>query len=311
MATRSITEIFILMRNNAIQSRNFYSEQSISDTDSLVRHEIDVHGKSHATHVRIPPEWTDSLEEAQYTLTKIQTRLKELSSLQNKHLLKPTFDDSMNEEQQIDAFTQDITKMFNTCHNCIKRIQYNSTSPSLGQAEANLAKNVVTSLVTTLQNLSNTFRSDQNAYLNKIKSREERSQQFFGGTSSKDWNYDDWTNTSSQTETPRVMSQQQLMLQEENSSFVEQREKEIQNVVRSIYELNSIFKEISHMVADQGTVLDRIDYNIEHTQAKVHDGLVHLQKADNYQKKNRKMVCIVGLVSTIILLIIILIAVKS
>lgn len=132
------------------------------------------------------------------------------------------------------------------------------------------------------------------------------------------------------------MSQQQLMLQEENSSFVEQREKEIQNVVRSIFELNSIFKvislkhldnfllwcysllsfvlnlkEISHMVADQGTVLDRIDYNIEHTQAKVHDGLVHLQKTDNYQKKNRKMVCIVGLVSTIILLIIILIAVKS
>jgi flagellar biosynthesis chaperone FliJ len=77
----------------------------------LVRHEIDVHGKSNATHVRIPPEWTDSLEEAQYTLTKIQTRLKELSSLQNKHLLKPTFDDSMNEEQQIDAFTQDITKV--------------------------------------------------------------------------------------------------------------------------------------------------------------------------------------------------------
>nr|SVE75931.1 EOG090X0AQP [Daphnia hispanica] len=310
MATRSITEIFILMRNNAIQSRNFYSEQ-ISDTDSLVQHDQDAHGKNHATHVRMPPDWTDSLEEAQYTLTKIQTRLKELSILQNKHLLKPTFDDSMNEEQQIDVLTQDITKMFTTCHNCIKRIQYNNTSPSLGQSETNLAKNVVTSLVTTLQNLSNTFRSDQNTYLNKIKSREERSQQFFGGASSKDWNYDDWTTTSSQIETPRVLSQQQLMLHEENSSFVELREKEIQNVVRSIYELNSIFKEISHMVADQGTVLDRIDYNIEHTQAKVHDGLVHLQKADNYQKKNRKMVCIVGMVSAIIFLIIILIAVKS
>nr|SVE73731.1 EOG090X0AQP [Daphnia atkinsoni] len=309
MATRSITEIFILMRNNAIQSRNFYSEQ-ISDTDSLVQHERDPHGKSNSTHVRMPPDWTDSLEEAQYTLTKIQTRLKELSTLQNKHLLKPTFDDSMNEEQQIDVLTQDITKMFTTCHNCIKRIQYNGTSPSHGQAETNLAKNVVTSLVTTLQNLSNTFRSDQNTYLNKIKSREERSQQFFGGAS-KDWNYDDWTTTSSQTDAPRVMSQQQLLLNEENSSFVEQREKEIQNVVRSIYELNSIFKEISHMVADQGTVLDRIDYNIEHTQAKVHDGMVHLQKADNYQKKNRKMVCIVGMVSAIIVLIIILIAVKS
>ncbi len=27
MASRSVTEIFILMRNNAIQSRNFYTEQ--------------------------------------------------------------------------------------------------------------------------------------------------------------------------------------------------------------------------------------------------------------------------------------------
>lgn len=59
----------------------------------------------------MPPEWTDSLEEAQYTLSRIQARLKELSALQNKHLLKPTFDDSMNEEQQIDSLTQDITKV--------------------------------------------------------------------------------------------------------------------------------------------------------------------------------------------------------
>lgn len=63
------------------------------------------------THVKMPPDWADSLEEAQYTLSRIQARLKELSTLQNKHLLKPTFDDSMNEEQQIDSLTQDITKV--------------------------------------------------------------------------------------------------------------------------------------------------------------------------------------------------------
>lgn len=56
--------------------------------------------------------------------------------------------------------------MFNACHNCIKRIQNNSLSPRKGGAEANVAKNVVASLVTTLQNLSNSFRRDQNAYLN-------------------------------------------------------------------------------------------------------------------------------------------------
>ena len=137
MATRTLTEIFILMRNNAIQSRNFYSEQvksesflqilywksfkllfilfvqTLSDTASLVRHEggeVNIRNL-YPTQVRIPPDWTDSLEEAQYVLSKIQTRLKELSSLQNKHLLKPTFDDSMTEEKQIDALTQEITKV--------------------------------------------------------------------------------------------------------------------------------------------------------------------------------------------------------
>jgi len=266
------------------------------------------------TQVRIPPEWTDSLEEAQYILSKIQTRLKELTALQSKHLTKPTFDDSLDEEKQIDELTQEITKMFSSCHNCIKRIQRSSFS-SRGQTEVNVAKNVVTSLVTTLQNLSNTFRSDQNSYLNKIKSREERSQQYFGETSS-DWNFDDWGNNGNKSaeensQRPRVGNQQQLLMLEENSAFVEQREKEIQNVVRSIYELNTIFKEMSHMVADQGTVLDRIDYNIEQTQVRVHEGLIHLQKAEGHQKKNRKMMCIVTLASTIIVLIIILIVVKS
>ena len=80
----------------------------------------------------------------------------------------------------------------------------------------------------------------------EIKSREERSQQYFGETSS-DWNFDDWGNNGNKSaeensQRPRVGNQQQLLMLEENSAFVEQREKEIQNVVRSIYELNTIFK---------------------------------------------------------------------
>lgn len=70
-----------------------------------------MNSRGRSTQVRIPPDWTDSLEESQYVLSKIQSRMKELSSLQNKHLLKPTFDDSMNEEKQIDALTQEITKV--------------------------------------------------------------------------------------------------------------------------------------------------------------------------------------------------------
>ena len=43
MATRSLTEIFILMRNNALQSRNIFSEQVSKRRSQLSQEENDDH----------------------------------------------------------------------------------------------------------------------------------------------------------------------------------------------------------------------------------------------------------------------------
>lgn len=47
------------------------------------------------------------------------------------------------------------------------------------------------------------------------------------------------------------------------------REQELRNLLKSIEELNSIFKDISILVIEQGTILDRIDYNIERAEHNV------------------------------------------
>ena len=54
------------------------------------------------------------------------------------------------------------------------------------------------------------------------------------------------------------------------------------------------------MVHDQGSILDRIDYNIEQTQGQVQEGYKQLKKADSYQKASRKMYCILILATSII-----------
>ena len=60
------------------------------------------------------------------------------------------------------------------------------------------------------------------------------------------------------------------------------------------------------MVIEQGTIIDRIDYNIENTSIKVGDGVQQLKKAAQYQRNDRKMQCIVILAVIVMIELLIL-----
>ena len=49
------------------------------------------------------------VEDINFDTTKIKNKLKELSSLHDKHLNRPTLDDNVDEEKSIDFLTQEIT----------------------------------------------------------------------------------------------------------------------------------------------------------------------------------------------------------
>lgn len=44
---------------------------------------------------------------------------------------------------------------------------------------------------------------------------------------------------------------------------ITQRDREITSIAESITDLAALFQDLSGMVIDQGTLLDRVDYNIE------------------------------------------------
>lgn len=195
----------------------------------------------------------------------------------------------------------------------------------------------------SLQELTLKFRSSQNSYLKQLNSREERSQKFFDDfsnpNSAERENYVDsfdnflQPNTSNsqnkynfydddemkeneldenfQRPTGNRLTQQQLLLfEEENTRLALSRDEEVSKVVKTIYDLNDIFKDLSQMVQEQGTILDRIDYSIEQTQTRVSEGLRQLQRAEMYQRKNRKMCAILVLAGITLFMLILLIFTK-
>lgn len=197
---------------------------------------------------------------------------------------------------------------------------------------------MVLALVTTLQELSVTFRTAQSNYLKSLTSREERSNAYldlpnfeelsleddllpglsnnqtdllFSLPSTSGTQFMDDDKTQPEYQNKMLTQTQMLLMEEENTKMVAEREEEVNKIVRSITDLNDVFKDLAQMVNEQGTVLDRIDFNIEQTQTSVFEGYKQLQKAEGYQRKNRKMHCILVLAITLITMLILLIIVKS
>lgn len=310
MATRSVTEAFILMRNNAMQSRHFYSEQNLDDRVALVNRDLES-GLDGGRESKLPPKWVDGVEEFHYEITRIKQKLKELAVLHDKYLNRPTLDDVSDEELAIEHTSQELTHIFQHCERLIHQVSAKSQGSSL--QEQRISQNVITSLVTSLKDLYISFRSAQSSYVKKLKSREERSRHYFDNDLTSILRDSNINNDSTILEEELQItgfSKDQLMFLDDNSLMAEQREREITNIVKSIAELHEIFKDLGQIIADQGTILDRIDFNIEHSQVKVKEGLKQLQKAETYQKKNHKMYCIIVLAVTTTVLLVILIAVK-
>lgn len=66
-----------------------------------------------------------------------------------------------------------------------------------------------------------------------------------------------------------------------------ERNESILRIVESVHELNSIFKELNNLVIIQGSLLDRIDYNIDESLAHVKKGDETLTRVENRQKTSK------------------------
>lgn len=100
--------------------------------------------------------------------------------------------------------------------------------------------------------------------------------------------------------------QTELQSMQEKGLSARYKDDEIQNLVKSINDLASIFKDLSVLVIEQGTVLDRIDYNVQEAKDNVQLAVKELTITHERESSRRAQNCIVCQVVTIVILVVIL-----
>ncbi|RHN80835.1 hypothetical protein MtrunA17_Chr1g0192521 [Medicago truncatula] len=231
--------------------------------------------------VGLPPAWVDVSEEISANVQRARTKMAELSKAHAKALM-PSFGDGKDDQHAIESLTHEVTDLIKRSEKRLRRLA--SAGPS---EDSNVRKNVQRSLATDLQSLSVDLRKKQSTYLKRLRQQKEGHDGVdleinMNGSKSK-YEDDDLDNM--------IFNEHQMAKLKKSEAFTVEREKEIQQVVESVNELAQIMKDLSVLVIDQGTIVDRIDYNIQNVATTVEDGLKQLQKAERTQKKGGMVMC--------------------
>jgi syntaxin 16 len=156
-------------------------------------------------------------------------------------------------------------------------------------------------LAVELQGISKQFRHCQKDYFQRLKGQED-----FGKDSIFHDDHDSKSPLSMDEAMDKGFSPEQVAAMAEMERSASEREKEILKIAQSVNDLAQVFKELNVLIIEQGTILDRIDYNIEQSLIKVKEGVQELQKANEISKKSRSVKCMAILLLIIIILSIIL-----
>ncbi|KAI9295732.1 t-SNARE [Neoconidiobolus thromboides FSU 785] len=224
-------------------------------------------------------DWLNIKEQIQENIKQVEDELKNLKILHKKRLM-PGFTDRSNEEKAILELSELITTKLRKCHHLLQTL---TRASKTNDKSSLVVKNSTISLAIHLQNLSNQFQAFQKEYVNKLRQRE-------GGIGNKEGSSTNLINfnedSNMEDEYSFQLVEQEVVISENEERIIMERESEIDKITQSISELGELFRSLQSMVIDQGTLLDRIDYNVEQIATNIKEANEELNIVSCFMKIN-------------------------
>jgi len=226
----------------------------------------------------LPPVWVDLVEAVDRDVERIGKATRELQALHTKRLMV-SFDDSGEKalDEEIEFKTREATKLFRSCESTLKRIS--QSNDDVSDSELMIRGNIQKSSALKIQKLSSEFRRAQQEYMSRLKRQKE-------GANDATFDFLSGGGGSSEKEEDDVgFNDQQMQAVADLENLVTERDEEIRKIAESIQELSTIFKELAVLVIDQGTILDRVDFNMEMVAERTRHATAQLVQADHTDAK--------------------------
>ena len=184
----------------------------------------------------------------------------------------PKFDDKENKKLNkiIKVLANEMTKDLKNCEIILKEI----INDNIYENDINneqIKKNIKQNLLAKLSEFTKKFKMNQEIYSNKFN----------------DFVIDDdLANISMRNKDSDLKGSSDFLSTQENNEQLRRRDNELNNLLESVNELAELFKEMQNLVMQQGTILDRIDYNIDIASININKGKKNIIKADKHMKNN-------------------------
>nr|CCC93140.1 unnamed protein product [Trypanosoma congolense IL3000] len=302
MATRDRTSEFLQYRG---------IQEGHSDTQGLLQEDRDA--STFSTFVT--PLWMHKMEEVRHLQKKIREHMESLEKLRRDHLKIgfSSFRDEGREEMEIERLQGVIDNHFKHSEKLIAELEiaYMRELPDGGtDAEMSILRNVKMCLVNEISNVLKLFRESQRRYMTDVKKQQSVSQRWAGGERQRAIEQQLETDAVVDRCLQKGMSQEQVEAMLLSQQLADERVKEFERIYTSIKSMHEMFSDMKTLVIEQGAVLDRIDYNISVTHARVQSGKAELQMAEKYQENGMYKMCLLILLALIFVLIALLLLKK-
>ncbi|EMC96942.1 hypothetical protein BAUCODRAFT_32688 [Baudoinia panamericana UAMH 10762] len=253
------------------------------------------------------PEYADDPEFTRYTSElsdKLFSLTANISRLNNQIALLGTRRETERVRERVQDLLSETGDGFKEIGEGLRKVAaWHDLGPSQKYTQGKLNQEFKASL-TEFQNVQRQALEKQRASATAAKAA--LSQEDGAGGASATTDVGQQTQQQLQEQQPRLANQDEVDFQE---SLIIERENEIRNIEQSVGELNELFRDVAHMVHEQGGQLDIISENVTQTRDDTKNADQQLRTASRHQKSARGKMCCLLLILVVVLTIIILAAV--